>query len=307
MQGFQIEKTYENIIENWKEIEEGNISWRDPRRAGQCHKPLNRNDMRYISILHQKLRSLDHCLKLLYHLASSHTNVWKDPVSGTLKQSKQDVIEHIWNECHFAVDTPTSAGGNTNTGGNAELFFSERNRSKICSIIPDESSRQNFEKMLSYFNIMLSITQHCDTSRIVDWEKLQHLGIEMMLFHRSVFAFAAITPTIHQMCGHSHQLFQMNNGKPIAIYSEQAGEAWNKSIRSFQSGAAARARQNSLQNNLKDIFSRRMITTHPTVTAKRITLFCRACSCYGHTVKSCSKRYSTVLSEEETSVQSYFI
>lgn len=306
-QGFHIEKTLEQMEETWKEVEAGNISWSDPRRAGQCHEPITSTNMRYFAVLHQKLRSFDHCLKLMYHLVADYTRNWSDPTSGPLKRAKQEVIDHIWQKCSFLVDTPTSGGGNTNVGGTAERFFAEENRDAICQIIRKESDRTAFSKLLSMFNIMLSITQQCDVSKVVNYEKVQSLGTELMLFHKEAFPFAFLSPTVHQMCAHSHELFQMNNGKPIAMYSEQSGEAWNKHIRSFQSGAACRARQSSLLHNTRDIFSRMMIATHPAIVSKRLSLFCTNCKSYGHTIRGCPQKNVTVMSEEKTEILSYYI
>ena len=89
--------------------------------------------------------------------------------------------------------------------------------------------------------------------------KVKELGISLMLFHKQNFPFAIISPTVHQMCAHSWELFQMTNGKPIAIFSEQSGEAWNKHIKAYKSGCASRARQMSVMVNTLDIFQRMMI------------------------------------------------
>ena len=266
-------------------------------------------DIRYSAILHQKLRSFDHCLKLLYHLVSGQTHTWSETglgVKRALTNAKQEVIDHIWKHCNFLVDTPTSNGGNTNIGPTSELFFKEANRVAICSVIRKESDRVAFSKLLGLFNIMLSITQRCDYSKLVIPEKVQSLGTKLMLFHKSSFPFAFLSPTVHQMCGHSHELFEMTDGKPIAVYSEQSGEAWNKHIKAFKSGPAARARQTSLALNIRDITSRMMISTHPDVVAKRIMNYCKLCACYDHTLRGCPKRRAMVLTEEQAEISCYY-
>ena len=78
LQGFNIEKTVNEMKATWSNIEEGNISYSDPSRAGQCHEPMNHNNLSFFAILHQKLRSLDNCLKLLYHLVSGQTHTWSE-------------------------------------------------------------------------------------------------------------------------------------------------------------------------------------------------------------------------------------
>ena len=109
------------------------------------------------------------------------------------------------------------------------------------------------------------------------------------------------------MCAHSHQLFEMTEGKPIGIYAEQSVESWNKYIRAYKSGPAAKARQISIKLNTKDIFVRMAAASHPTVAEKRRILSCTQCSRMEHTVKSCPKKMHGPLSEEQTEIQSFFM
>ena len=51
-----------------------------------------------------------------------------------------------------------------------------------------------------------------------------------------------ISPSVHQMTAHAWELFKINEGKPISMFSEQPGEAWNKHVRAYKSGPAATAR-----------------------------------------------------------------
>lgn len=173
------------------------FKWSDPRRSGQCHPPMC--NLRFFGLLHTKLRTFDHCLKLLYHLVSQTTNCWSTPSDSTvgqqIKAAKQSAIEHIWQQ--FLVDSPTSNGGNTNVGNTAQLFFKEENRQKIVSMIPDEAHRANFDKLLRLLNIFISLVQDCDISKKPNSAKLKELGIEIMMFHKTSFPFARITPTVH--------------------------------------------------------------------------------------------------------------
>ena len=63
-----------------------------------------------------------------------------------------------------------------------------------------------------------------------------------------------MSPSVHQMAAHAWELFEINNGLPISMWAECPGEAWNKYIRAYKSGPACRARQNSIQNNIRYIF-----------------------------------------------------
>ena len=90
-----------------------------------------------------------------------------------------------------------------------------------------------------------------------------------MIFEKTHFPFAMLSPSVHSMCGHNPELFTITKGAPIAIYSEQGSEAWNKHIRSYKSGPAARARQTSIQDNILDIYNRMMIQTHPQIASRK--------------------------------------
>ena len=57
--------------------------------------------------------------------------------------------------------------------------------------------------------------------------------------------WVSINPSLHSMCAHSWQLFQICS-TPIAVYSEQAQEHWNKFVTLFKSGGGARLRQHSM-------------------------------------------------------------
>ena len=74
-----------------------------------------------------------------------------------------------------------------------------------------------------------------------------------MVHIKEAFPFAMISSSVHQMSAHSGQLFELTEGKSIAVYAEQCGEAWNKHIRAYKSGPSSRARQCSIETNV--IFS----------------------------------------------------
>ncbi|CAL4224804.1 unnamed protein product [Meganyctiphanes norvegica] len=169
------------------------------------------------------------------------------------------------------------------------VFFKLENREVICSIIKNTNDRENFRILLRDINVMLSV---CLSSKSgVNIEKLRQLGIDLMSHLRTKFlasngnAWILINPSLHSMCAHSWQLYQICSSS-ISVYSEQAQEHWNKFVASFKSGVGARARQHSVKVNLLDIFSRMLIMTHPVVATKHREIKCSVCNDLGHTARS---------------------
>ena len=307
--GFVIEKTAKKCSEIWELLDAEEMNYGDKQRKGQVHKPLNTQNIRFYGITHQKLRSLDHMEKLLYHLVSGQTHTWSEEnhrVKDALKLAKKETIEHIRKSLGFLIDTPTSGGGNTDTGGIAERFFSPESREKICSLILNKTHRAAYSKLLQLYNVVLTVCQNVDPSKIAIPSKVNDLCIELMVFEKTNFPWAMLSPSVHSMCGHNPELFDITKGAPIAIFSEQGSEAWNKFIRSFKSGAAARARQTSIQENILDIFNRMMIKTHPQVASRKRQYKCSRCNKMGHTVKSCPMSVTCVWTLEKSRVESCF-
>lgn len=216
--------------------------------------------------------------------------------------SKEQVTTTIADTCALVLDKPTSNGGNTNDGPAADRFFDKTNRENICSVIGNEDDRHNYNILLCLFNKMLTIIQSCNTTLTAIPNKVQELGTALMVHIKEAFPFAVISPSIHQMAAHSGQLFEMTDGKPIAIYAEQSGEAWNKFIRAYKSGPAARARQCSIELNTKDIFTRIMLQTHPIIASKKRQIHCIICGRVGHSIIKCRQQFLTVFDEEDSSI-----
>ena len=307
---FNIEKSYEEIMKTWEALENGDIAYNDPLRHGQCHAPILKKDIKFFAVLHQKLRGLDHCLKIHYHLTSGQTHTWSEAnprVKNALKIGKEEVIRVVREKCGFQLDTPTQDGGNTNNGPIADRYFDPKNREAICSTIKNTVDRENFSILLSKYNIMLSLTQQVNSSKTVDPLKVKEVGYDLMIFLRQSFDWAMITPSVHQMCAHSWELFVVTEGKPIAKFSEQSGESWNKFIRAYKSGAACKARQMSIKLNTRDVFTRMMIKTHPVIANKKRQISCGKCCELGHTARSCRKDASTVETLERSIIGNCYV
>ena len=307
-QGFTIEKNYESILTTWRQLESGEIAYNDPARAGQCHEPMVEGTLRFFAILHQKLRSLDWSLKILYHLVSNQTSTWSvsnHRVKSALEAARDKVIKEIRASSGLLLDTVTDSGGNTNTGPVADRFFGPKDRKNICSVIKNADHREYYEMFLHKMNIFIAVSQQ--VGQIVDPIKVKELGYEIMCFVKDAFPFVMFVPSVHQMLAHNWELFELTGGRSISEYSEQASESWNKYIRSYKSGVGCKARQLSIKLNMLDIFTRIFIRTHPFIADKKRFVSCGTCSKTGHTSRSCVLNSLMVDGEEEAAIKSFYV
>ena len=191
----------------------------------------------------------------------------------------------------------------------AERFLKPENRETICKIIPNSTDRENYSNLLRDINIMLTVTQGSRDE--VDTDSLRELGITIMAQIRTKFldhkgkSWVSINPSLHSMCAHSWELCQICSG-PIAQYSEQAQEHWNKFITRYKSGCGARARQHGVSVNLADILGRMLMKTHPVVAAQKRRIRCGKCYLLGHSARSRVFHGFGPVQEEESMINGYF-
>ena len=107
-------------------------------------------------ILHWKLRTFDFVLNIYSRLVAV-VYFWGESnwaLNTFIHVGKQEAIEHVRKGTGMLIDTPTSGGGNTNTGVMAERFLDPDVRDTICEIIPNSTDRQNFSQLLRDLNVM---------------------------------------------------------------------------------------------------------------------------------------------------------
>ena len=183
-EGFEINKTWEECMDIWDKLQKGEILYDDLERHGIVHKPLNKINLKYFSITHMMMRSLDNVLKVYYRLISGQ-HVWSESnsfVKMAIDLAKEKAQKFIKKECDgLLIDVVAHGGGTSNTGNTTMRFFSPKNRDKICSLIDGEETRNNFKKLMGYFNQILTITQSHITDKKVNSTKLKTLGIDLML------------------------------------------------------------------------------------------------------------------------------
>ena len=98
---FYVEKTYEQALDTWEKLESGEMSYTDPARKGQVHKPVLTENSRFFAWMHQEPRSLDWALKVLYHCVAGQ-RIWSESssfVKGRVADAKKDCIDEIKQRC----------------------------------------------------------------------------------------------------------------------------------------------------------------------------------------------------------------
>ena len=151
-EGFNINKDYATCQEAWEKLVSGEIQYCSSERRGQCHESIVKTDLYCFSVLHFKLRSLDFAQKILYHLVGGQ-KIWSETanlhVMRFLTRAKKECIESIKSSTGMLIDSPSSSGGNTNTGPLADKFFGPLYRDKICSVILNEEDHLNYADFMS--------------------------------------------------------------------------------------------------------------------------------------------------------------
>ena len=266
----------------------------DSARKGQVHKPILTENSRFFAWMYQEPRSLDWALKVLYHCVAGQ-RVWSESssfVKGRVAEAKTHCIDEIKKRCNnLLVDSPTVNGGNSNMGPTARSFFLPENSEQISSLIQSETDRKNYKILLHYMYVMLKANQQ--GKRSVDPKKVMEFEIAFMVNVQISFPWVYFSPSVHQMCAHSWELFEMNGCKPVSKWSEQGSEAWNKYIRAWKSEKSSRSRQYSLKDNIYDVFCRILITTHPTIASQRF--------------RSKKRVKAIVCTEIESQVESFYV
>lgn len=115
-----------------------------------------------------------------------------------------------------------------------------------------------------------------------------------------------ILPSVHQLCAHTWELFSLNDSASVAKWSENPLKAWNKHVRSFQSGPSLRALQKSQKNNLRDVLRRMLIRSNPVIASKYPRHMCSLCGEVGHTARSARHKISLAATSEEELILSFY-
>ena len=231
------------------------------------------------SPLHRRINILKWFEKFLYRSCAKIPR-WRKSQDG--KGEKLDEIEDevrvkFFNKTGMKIDSPTSQGGNTDTGNVAWNFFDTKSARAIRDIL--ESYRVQKVEEIMQIHVSLSIILRVVSSkRKVDLERYRAFCQSTYLDIVTQFPWVSVTECLHDVLGHSPEAIEINDGCGLGRFTEQGSEACNKDIRRFSEVAA---RHTSLDDNIFDVMRRLMIRSDPVVLSHARQSYCSRCETYG--------------------------
>lgn len=204
-----------------------------------------------ISPLHAYIRSMELMLKISYRLSMSKPT-WKVSKKNTeVKQREENIRSALKEQLGLRISEPRPGGGNSNSGNVARRFFQERDEvSKITGL--DGNLLERFFVILSLINSRAEI----------DVAAYKNYAEETRLMYDNLYGWYALSPTVHKLLVHGAAIIQ-HSLLPIGMFSEEAGESRNKSIRKFREG---HARKFNREVNMEDVFKRLLFTSDPVIS-----------------------------------------
>lgn len=265
---FSINRSSNEITEIWNKLSSGEIL-KKPHdhqvRQGVTQEPLVPwDDIAILSPLHSLLRFFDFLLKIVYHLNAVVFN-WsnEEKTLGNqfrfLKKSKETVRAQLKEHTHLAIDIPDSTGkGGTSTTGNVihAMLGSEANLAVLVNQVP-ERYRDSIHDLCSR---AYAICKLYNSSQDIDVDKFKKFcadtkEIILSQFKRpgSSTQWIYLTPTVHGVLEHAHELIKANGNKGLGDMTESGLECNNKVLRLIR---ISLSRKTSQVENLSDCLER---------------------------------------------------
>lgn len=191
-------------------------------------------------------------------------------VSIRENEIKSELRKHLG----LRISEPLPAGGNSNDGNTARTFFREyKTVAKITGL------NENLLERMHIILILISCRNEIKTEdfkdyaektrelyvRLYDWYPLSPtvhkvIAIPVISYYQILFIFLIVIQVlIHSATIIRHMVL------PIGMYSEEAQESRNKSIRRYREFFA---RKFNRVRNIEDVFKRLLLTSDPFLTLK---------------------------------------
>ena len=267
--GFLIERDIESIRDlaialtdpNSEEVvrKKGDYS----TRQGVCGLPVTETDVtKNIPVCHSKIRAFEWIVQLMVR-NRSHKK-WASPTNG-IKYTKEDkeMFDKSWEDFKEAVYKNLAINiGNPSdmvTGASFQKFSSDSARAFFVSLLEEEDA-QDFNFILIGLSAAVKVIN--SQKRRVNTEKLRELSLEVYLRIVERFPWAVVSPSIHRILAHAHEVIDLNEGFGLGDESEEGLEALNKQIRRMREHGS---RKDSTSNNFQDTFHHLWDRSRPTI------------------------------------------
>ncbi|KAL7302635.1 hypothetical protein TKK_0004697 [Trichogramma kaykai] len=199
------------------------------------------------SLLHAEIKAFEHLLHLSYRLHLGQWDVRAD-MKDAFKLRKRSIQEKIFEKIGVKVDLCLQGHGTTNTGNVARRCFEN-------PLLFSECLEIDSELVINLAEIIVCFK----SKKVLDLDKLEQLCFKTNWHHYSTYKWARMNPSTHKLLLHGCQISRKFL-LPIAYFSEDSSEAWQKLNRSNMRNAS---RQNSRSNRILDVFNKAIYLSDP--------------------------------------------
>ena len=168
---------------------------------------------------------------------------------------KDSLKDKLWDKLAINIGDP----GDMVTGSAFQTFACDTSRAFLTSLV-----RKDIQEEFSVMLLGLCATVKVINSqkRKVNVERLKELARETYVKLVQCFPWCVVSPSVHQILGHSSEVIQGNDKYGLGSVSEEGLEALNKCIRSMREKGA---RKNSTLNNFTDTYNHLWDRSRPTI------------------------------------------
>lgn len=179
-----------------------------------------------ISPLHAYIRTMEMTLKIAYRL-SMQKPTWRVSTKNIeVKQREENIRSALKEQLGLRISEPRPGGGNSNSGNVARRFFQENDEvAKITGL--DKNLLERFHVILTLINSKAEINV----------QEYRVYAEETRKMYNNLYNWYALSPTVHKLLVHGAAIIQ-HSLLPVGMFSEEAGESRNKSIRKFRESHA---------------------------------------------------------------------
>lgn len=212
----------------------------DPDKFGHGFSPL-----------HAYIRSMELFLKVSYRLKMEKPTWRVAKTNEKVRQREVLIRSEIREKLGLRISEPMPGGGNSNDGNTARKFFREWR--VVCEI-----TGLNKELLERMHNILAVINSNCE----INIDSFSEYIESTRELYVSEYEWYPLSPTLHKLLVHGRAIVK-HAILPVGMYSEEALETRNKSIRKFRENHSRRFNRIV---NITDVYQRLMLTSDPVIS-----------------------------------------